>query len=172
MSHSPRLSPEGRARRDAMLPDLIGAMHELHQKRHRRRRAGAVALLAVGAVVIGMVAVPRSPSAPRLADRTSPAVTPAPAPESNETAPAWEIVRASRVAPDWIVRASRPTRVELIDDATLIAEMAAMNQPTGVIRMGDDVWLTREPADAAPEGRPTSDRGGGPPVAHALAATS
>jgi hypothetical protein len=147
------LSETGRARREAMLGELVGQMQRLHHRRRVQRTASASACMVVLLIGLSLLAMPaRRPAThlPRVAQ------TPKPAADAS-----IEIIRTD---PSILERfAARPTsRAILLDDEALLDELVAMGRPAGLIRSGDRVWLTadvvgRHPAeDESPLPRPPS----------------
>jgi len=138
----PPLTATGRVRREAMLGELLVQMQRLHRRRRSQRTAAASACMVAMLIGLSLLAMPaRRPSAdtPILAD--------APTPASKISI---EIVRTDPSILDRF--AARPTsRAVLLDDEALLDELAAMGRPTGLIRVGDRVWLTADVVDARPD---------------------
>ena len=135
------LSDAGRARREAMLGELITQMQRLHRRRRVERTAAASACLVALLIGLSLLAMPaRGPAThlPRVAE------TPKPAADAS-----IEIVRTD---PSVLQRfAARTTsRAILLDDEALLDELAAMGRPAGLIRSGDRVWLTADVIDQPP----------------------
>jgi hypothetical protein len=135
-----RLSPAGRARRASILAELTDGMATLHRARARRRavaRGATVAglLVAVAVAATTAVGVRRGAAPPVIA-----AVPPA---ASGPTVIVFAEVRTDASVVDrW---SARPARVvERIDDKALLDTLYAMDRPSGLVRRGDDVWLTRD----------------------------
>ena len=117
------LSPAGRARRDAMLGELVQAMRQLRRRRQRRRTA-ASAVIVLGLLAAGLWVTGRP-----------------------------EITRRDGIgvhdAPD--APAVTPIRIRTIGDEELLALRAEMGRPAGLIRSEGRVWLTSDVTDAALE---------------------
>lgn len=134
------LSPTGRARRDAMRAHLVG---EVSHRRRRRTvvRVGAIAALVAIAVVVGRGLVDDA--------RDGEPDTPQPVPTvAGETADPGgiAIVRddesiLARVA------ATADRSVTTVDDDELLRLLASADRPTGLVRSGNRVMLTRHVAD-------------------------
>jgi len=148
---TPMLSSEGRARREAMLGELVVTMDRIHRRHRARRRtvacAGIVLLIASLAVLALSPAQrrPREGTLVRDDDLEEPITVPVGV-EPTESGPR-----------DWIVHtdpailqrvAVTPTvRILRVDDDGLLDMLAAMNRPTGLIRCGGRVRLTAEVVD-------------------------
>ena len=118
------------ARRDAMLGDLVATMERLHRRRRIRRRlvtSAAVLALAAGStwLIASQQTTPVTPAEDRVV--TTPA-------ESN-----GPIIRR--------VGLHRTGRIHSVDDDELIARLAEIDRPTGLIRSEGRVWLTESVVD-------------------------
>ena len=136
------LSDAGQVRREAMLGEIVAQMQRLHRRRRAQRTAAASACMVVLLIGLSLLAMPaREPAT------DSPPMVKAP-----EPAPKTSIVFV-RTDPSVLQRfAARPTsRTVLLDDEALLDELAAMNRPAGLIRVGDRVWLTADVVDARPD---------------------
>ncbi len=148
---SDRLTPPGARRRDEMLRELQAAMPRIHRARRRRRAAlgGALMIAAAGATAI--VALPRRPQPPAPVARTTPTHPDTPGEATHTTGALRSVLVFDYVAPSPHVvdrTAARGTGViEFVDDRGLVAVLAAMNRPAGVVRRGDRVWLTADVVD-------------------------
>ncbi len=128
------LSPPGRARRDAMLDELVGYMRRTHRLRTiRRRLVDAVAVGGLG-MLIGTAAWVFGSHRP---------LDGPPGGGRDEVSPP-----AHRVL------------VRQIDDSELLRMLAEIGRPAGLVRSGSRVWLTNAVTDAElglrelPEGKP------------------
>ncbi len=151
------LSRPGQARRKAMLAPLEGAV----RSRGRRRLAvrGGVAacglLLVVGAVVF--VSRPNAGAASGTLDAQRPDTPIAstgnrelhtdPAPTGNDTPAHPEaprlvayVVNDPGIVARWAAT-TKPSRVEMLDDAGLLAQLRAAGLPAGIIRRDDTLTL-------------------------------
>ena len=116
------LSPAGRARRDAMLDELVGYMRRTHRLRTIRRRlsdlvavGGLAMFIGAAAWVFGSYIASDGPlSGGR--DEVSP--------------PAQMVL------------------VRHIDDSELLKMLAEIGRPAGLVRSGSRVWLTNAVTDA------------------------
>jgi hypothetical protein len=156
-----KLSPVGQARRDAMLGELTDYMRHVHGARRMRRRVGAAC---------GVVAVVFSLAVLALSGTWSPKVAPGggdlPLARSGHDGPEMKSstdgdaptprgsagcdIRIVQTDPAVLERyRARPAaRVILLDDRELLATLAAMNRPTGLIRYQGRAWLTANVTDA------------------------
>jgi hypothetical protein len=154
MNDSPEssLTPQGHARREAMLAELTGSMRRTHRARRLRRRAINTAVLSLGVLVLarwGLVETARLRESPRVADAPSPRLNP-PARNAPNGANSCSIAWIES-DPNIVARlAARPTsRVVVIDDLALVAVLAALDRPAGIIRTTDQVRLTADVTDEA-----------------------
>lgn len=151
------LTESGVARRDRMLGELVGEMRRVH--RRRRGRRVAMVLLPVGAMAIAVLwwrgsALPVALSPGR--ETTAFAPTPAPVP-IDSPAPAVSvpvaIITMVRTTDDAFARSLVTTpphasEAQTINDAELLATLADLNRPAGIVRSGGKAWLTRNVTDA------------------------
>ncbi len=116
------LSPAGRARRDAMLDELVGYMRRTHRLRTIRRRL--VDAMAVGGLgmLIGIAAW------------------------------VFVSHRVSNDPPgggrDEFSLPAHRVLVRNIDDSELLRMLAEIGRPAGLVRSGSRVWLTNAVTDA------------------------
>jgi hypothetical protein len=159
------LSEQGAARRDAILHDLIGTMQIIHRRRRIRRRAVLTGLplllvgLAIAWIRLAPATVGRSTSSPSIAqtDRTAPADTPEPARTANVLA----IMEFVQTDPEIVARMSVPpgSAAEILSDQQLVASLAAMDRPAGLIRNAGRAWLTRSVVDSPDAPTTSPDHG-------------
>lgn len=132
------LSPQGQARREAMLGDLTAAMTTLR----RRRRALRLGVSAATTTLL-CFALFRTSQVPTTDTR----VATNPPPASSETVAS----RTEHVQTDQGItarlRASPPTLVTRINDAQLLHTLVEIGRPAGLIRFGDRVALSAPVTD-------------------------
>ncbi len=128
-------------RREAMLGDLVATMQRLHRRRRIRRRVvTAAAGLTLAAASTWLLASRQVAPPTPLAPPTPHAVAPAP---SMQSPPAGRsIIRR--------VGLQRTGQIHSIDDDELIARLAEIDRPTGLIRAEGRVWLTEAVVDDEP----------------------
>jgi hypothetical protein len=146
------LSQGGAARREAILADLQSEMSRLHRTRNARRRTVSLAVPAL--MLLALIWLYRTqqsaPNAP-LTTRSQPSTPPVPRPfqaMASGHMPALQIVRVrtdSRAADR--LRASVASSATHISDDDLLATLAALDRPAGMVRSDNRVWLTRAVAD-------------------------
>ena len=180
------LSATGSERRDAMLGDLRRAVvYHGRRRRHRSAARNVLAVLVLGAVGVSLISDRLSPSSPRIVGR--PAVNDAPTenapaesrrarlPEELQTHdhlrvpnPRIKILASSaNVVRRFTYVHKTETKYLLVDDREVVAVLAAIGRPTGLIRSRDGVRLTRSvvdpPLNAAPSrgGRQSKNEVGG-----------
>jgi hypothetical protein len=135
------LSPEGRARRAAMLGELTATMRRVH---HRRRLGAASASLALLVLVFASGwhlnrQLVRTDDGPPLAG-------PVPPPLETRTLQFVSTVRTDATITERLT--ARPsTRAVLTDDDTLLDQLAALDRRAGLVRAGGKVWLTADVTD-------------------------
>ena len=136
-----QLSATGRARREAMLNDLIAAMRRTHRHRSRRRRAAGI--LAIVLVVIGFawaagLHLPGASQTTHVVGRGP--VGPGSAVDS--------VVGRSTQAVRIVRHAHRTGRVRVIGDDGLLRVLDDLGRSAGLIRSEGRAWLTDAVADA------------------------
>jgi hypothetical protein len=154
-----QLSELGRARRDAMLGELVGVMQQHHRQRKLRRSVaaiGATVLLVACGLYYAASANSNMPAAPARIVQHEPVEETAPLPS-----PAV-VVRIARVETQPGIaeryRAEASNIVVAIDDTELLETLQRYDRPTGLVRMGGEVFLTASVVDqpSAHNGRPNS----------------
>lgn len=156
--NSARLSPEGQARREAMLDELVGVLKHTHTVRRRRKRivtAGACACLAL---LVARLIVPDGLDKPEhtriMADKADPVPAVAPRPPAAETGmsarPRVCVAKAVSTDPKILDRyRAEPTgRIARMNDRMLVNALASINRPAGLIRFGSRARLTAPVSDA------------------------
>ena len=117
-----QLTPEGVARREAMLDELVGAMQRVHHGRRVRRRAASA--LAVLTIFVGIAWVVGSqlPARPEI-------VVHLPQPQPSDAPPTQRLI-------------------QMVDDDELVALLAQLDRPAGIVRSEGRIWLTNAVTDA------------------------
>ena len=131
-----RRSSIGETRRLAMLADLVGTMRVVHRRRRRRRVALATVLTL--AVATGLSILVRSGPFATPTTGTPPLTRPVTAGARLR----YEVVATDPGILDRYAPRSATHRIEIIDDDTLLTELAAIDRPAGLIRYGDRIWLS------------------------------
>lgn len=134
-----------------MRADLIVAMRAHHQRRRIRRRSLATVILMISAVTLAFLALGRNnvtPPVVRSSEGDSPRTT-FPQPSSEITEPRHSIITIVRTDPNILKRyVLRPSsKVKTISDETLLASLASLGRPTGLIRYDGRVRLTADVTD-------------------------
>lgn len=172
------LSVAGSERRDTMLSDLQRVVvYHGRRRRYRSTARNVLAVLVLGAVGVGLISDRLSPHSSRIVHR--PAVTETPAkgeapaesgpvglPEQLQTRdhrrvpnPRIKILASSANVVRRFSYVGETDRTPLlIDDREVVAVLAAIGRPTGLIRSRDGVRLTRSVVDPPLSASPT--RGG------------
>ena len=130
-----QLTPTGEARREQMLDELLGTMQQIHHRRRARRRlVGVAAMLFVFAGVAWVVASQLS-----FVDRTKPLIV--------EKQPQQQVPDAPTTEP--LIQLARRTGViRTVDDNELVALLAQVDRPAGIVRSEGEIWLTNAVTDA------------------------
>lgn len=119
-----KLSPDGEARKEEMLSQLVGQMKHIHNARWVRRRViQTLTLVVVCAITVWAISLKYSK------------------PQPNDFV---------IVPPPNIKQPSRPqitTLIKTINDDELIALLAKINRPAGVVRSEGRIWLTNPVTD-------------------------
>lgn len=147
------LSPEGRSRRDAMLADMLRLVNVTRTRRRRRRQAASAAtilLLAFALFRAGRHAEPvdRHAGTRDLAGRGSVPARSTGVVEyvSSSTVRLTKLVVDDATSVERL-RADAPRRIIWLDDDGLLAELASMNRPVGLVRCGRLTRLTAAVTD-------------------------
>ena len=121
-----QLTPEGEARRDAMLDELVGTMQRVHRgRRVRRRAASALAVLTVFAGIAWVIG-----SQSLFGDRARPTTfVERPQPQLPGTPPTERLI-------------------QMVNDDELVALLAQLDRPAGIVRSEGKTWLTNAVTDA------------------------
>lgn len=120
-----QLSRDGLARKKAMLSQLVGQMNHIHKARQVRRRViHTLTLVIVCAGVVWAVSSKssNSPQPEKIVNEHSPNIKPALQPQ-------------------------KTTLIKTINDDELIALLAKINRPAGVIRSEGRIWLSNPVTD-------------------------
>lgn len=150
-----QLSGGGAERKDTMLEHLLGVVERTRRRRRMRMQAarGLVAAMAIAALC--WVLWPTDAGSQQIADRFSESSPPskvAPAESQIEGVETVPVCITAVVQTDsGILERYRPAPcrvVERIDDGELLRLLAALNRPTGMIRIGERVQLTDPVTDA------------------------
>ncbi len=121
-----RLTPDGETRREAMLDELVGAMQRVHHgRRVRRRTASALAVLTIFAGIAWVIG-----SQSLFSDRAQPQI----------------VVELPRQP----VPNAPPTErlIQMVDDDELVALLAQIDRPAGIVRSEGEIWVTNPVTDA------------------------
>ena len=130
-----QLTPVGEARREAMLGELVGAMQRVHHGRRIRRRVASA--LAVVAIFAGMAWVIGSQLT--VGDRVVPQIV--------VDRPQQQVPDAPTTEP--LIRLAQRTGViRTVDDDELVALLAQLDRPAGIVRSEGEIWLTNAVTDA------------------------
>lgn len=130
-----QLTPTGEARREQMLDELLGTMQQIHHgRRVRRRAAGALAVLAIFAGVAWVIG-----SQLTVGDRVVPQIV--------VDRPQQQVPDAPTTEP--LIRLAQRTGViRTVDDDELVALLAQLDRPAGIVRSEGEIWLTNAVTDA------------------------
>jgi hypothetical protein len=129
-----QLTPDGEARREVMLGELVEAMNAIHHRRRvRRRLAGVAVMLLVFAGVAWVVASQLS-----FVDRARLLIV--------ENQPSEEV--PDLPAPEPLIRlAQRTGLVRVVSDDELVTLLAQIDRPAGIVRSEGEIWLTNAVTD-------------------------
>ena len=150
------MSPAGRARRAEILGALEREQSRLARARVRRGRAALGVGFVGAAFAIGVALWPSGPGAPAPGQLVGSSAAP-PEPAESATAPPasspappglrLEIVRTSTDRSErFVVRTGAGDRREPLSDEELLDGLRLAGVSTGLVRVGDRVWLTNPPA--------------------------
>lgn len=130
-----QLTPDGEARREAMLGELVGAMQQIHRRRRvRGRLVGVAAMLLVVAGVAWTIA-----SQQAFVDRAKPLMV--------ENQPSEGVPELPATEP--LVRPfARTGLVRAVSDDELVTLLAQLDRPAGIVRSEGEIWLTNAVTDA------------------------
>lgn len=138
--------------RDAMLQELIASMQALHTRRRRRKRIGAMCILVAMLGGVMLLALPQHRTAEQpsrvqqIAEQTH-------EPEHHDkphAEPRRVNIAIVSTDPDAVQRyavGDVPRIVQIVNDDQLLASLAAVGRPTGLIRSENAVWLTAAVTD-------------------------
>ncbi len=146
------LSPAGIARREAMLEELVEVVKGTHRARRRRRQAlalGGCTSLLLALIWVGLPGASGPRDVPSIAGQPPEARQErAPAPEH----PQRHLCVTTIVQTDPSVleryRVQPTSHIVRMDDQMLLATLASINRPAGLIRFGDRVRLSAPVTDA------------------------
>ena len=118
-----QLSPQGETRKEEMLSQLVGQMNHIHNSRQLRRRViNTFTLVIVCAITVWVVSIQySSPQAP-------------------------EIVKGPSGSGTSIELPNEPL-FKTINDDQLIARLAEIDRPAGIIRSEGRIWLSNPVTD-------------------------
>ncbi|HUU82431.1 MAG TPA: hypothetical protein VM243_02900 [Phycisphaerae bacterium] len=145
------LSPTGRDRREAMLDELVRTMERTHRNRRTRRRVLGTTAVVCLLLLLVRLALPEAstpgsePQITRNDATVSDPIEPPPAPR--RPAVVTVLVQTDPSVLDRF-RAQPTHRVVRIDDSQLVATLASINRPAGLIRFGDSLRLSTAVTDA------------------------
>ena len=145
------LSPAGIARREAMLEELVEVVKRTRRVRRRRRQVlalgGCVSLL-LALIWVGLPGASGPRDAPPIAQQTPEAqqeVAPAPEVPQRHLCVTTVVQTDPSVLERYRVQAT--SRVVHMNDQMLLATLASINRPAGLIRFGDRVRLSAPVTD-------------------------
>ncbi len=117
------LSPDGEARKDEMLSQLVGQMKHIHNARRVRRRiVYTFSLVIVCAITVWVVSLQYlNPQPTIFAERSTGKGT--------------------------NIEQPKAPSIKAINDDELIALLAEINRPTGIVRSEGRIWLTNPVTD-------------------------
>jgi hypothetical protein len=140
------LSAQGERHRDAIAALALSAA----RSRRRRRRAAVAAMAVAGAAVLAIGLVPPITKQPDISQPQLAAKLMSPSPLGSEHV---SPVQIKTVTIDWVrtdprvldrLAASPPPRWCVIDDDTLLTELAAAGHPAGLVTVGGRTLLLPE----------------------------
>ena len=149
------LSSVGESRRDQMLTELTHAMRGVHRRRRNVRRialASTVPIVAILAWLGWNVMQPTATNAPQYVQNSPlpieqpPSPPPSIAADTQRLATIDVVSTNAAVASQFIITTKANAT---LSDEELLATLASMNKPTGLIRSNGRVWLTDDVVDKA-----------------------
>ena len=121
-----QLTSDGEARREAMLDELVGTMERVHHGRRVRRRVGStLAVLTIFAGIAWVIGLQLSAG-----DRGRPEIV--------KNQPPQQLPEL--IAPE--------PRIRMVNDDELVALLAQLDRPAGIVRSEGKTWLTNAVTDA------------------------
>ena len=139
-----QLSPAGQQRRAGILEAMLAESTRVHRSRRIRRRVGLSLALVVACGLIFQLPN-RFDSAPRTSPTSSQLTERSVSADSIEATSRAMITTFRSTGQDrsdyMVLTPSTHTRVEVLDDARLLDELAAIERAAGIIRSGDEVHL-------------------------------
>jgi hypothetical protein len=137
-----RVSSASLEQREAMLADLLNGMRQLHRRRRIRRKlttAAIVPAIMLAAIFVFRGAPTRTPSPPAQIVHVQAAV--------HQSAVILQVQTDPSLLDRY--RATAKPAATSIDDQLLLATLAQLNRPAGLIQTHERAWLTRPVADDA-----------------------
>lgn len=131
-----QLTPDGEARREAMLDELVGAMQRIQHGRRVRRRVGSTF------IVLGVSIVVAWTVGSQLTGLTS---EPRELVREDQPEPVRDSTPADR--PSWR-GVHRTGLIRTVGDDELVALLAQLDRPAGIVRSEGEIWLTNAVTDA------------------------
>ncbi len=120
------LTPDGDARREAMLDELVDAMQRVHHgRRVRRRAASTLAVLTIFAGIAWVIGSQLS---------------------VNDRGQTW--IADNQQQPQLPDAPPTGRLIQMLDDHELVALLAQLDRPAGIVRSEGKIWLTNAVTDA------------------------
>lgn len=148
------LSPEGQSRRDAMLSDMLRLVNVTRARRRRRRQAASAATMLVLAIALIRVGQYAGPIDRHAENRDAGGRGPAHAMSTGvlvERVADSGVHLTERIRDDATIverfQSDTPRRIIWLDDEGLLAELASMRRPSGLVRYGGQIRLTAAVTD-------------------------
>jgi hypothetical protein len=152
--NKPHRQSEITQHKERILVELQHAMQQHHVRKRRRRRLTAMTmLLAVVTSVLWFMLQPHSTPTPQYA---APEPTPSTMPDSQfagQTSTTRTTIVTVQTDPTIVQRfaaSTTTTTMQRIDDEQLLATLSDLGRPTGLVRVGETVWLTSPDLDHPP----------------------
>ena len=151
MNFETHLSESGARRREEMLPRMLDEAGRLRRRRQTVRAGGAALACALllgvflrfnplpgllpeeGAAPREIVENPRTPAVESPRDDAAPQPTPHKFVQIVETDPS--------LLAKYLLPMANESRVRILSDDALLAELAALGRPSGLVRSGGRVWV-------------------------------